>query len=330
MSIRVNGVRYQKPPVHTSKDRILTRNSTALDLGNRSRTSQDSSSIKSNLGIKPLVPDVSFINHTMKVCVLPNFSLETIKPKYEQINYADSSVKTVEFRSSPQFNYTFEKGNENHDVRVKEFMCSIGCEEFIELFQANQIQYEDLEYLDKDDLIDMGLPIGPRNRILRASQALDKESLPSDSQPMKSFTPILHSKNIQNAQNIIIKTPSKSKIQHPESPTEYNYLRYEVDNFMKELSMLKTNRHKVSLPSQCLPLSPYSPPVVPKFGQDSMYKLNILFKDIAEKQSILLKDIQQNSYLISVITDRIISRRSSPIRKDGRKGRSLFVSPNEE
>lgn len=328
MSIRVNGVRYQNSTGANLRDKIMTRNQSARELEERpraqSRYTQESSSIISSRGISPAVPDVSFIKHAKQVSLVPNISQETIKPQYEPEDYADSSVKTVAFRPSPKFKDCFEKGFDRdfdrNFERVREFMYGIGCEEFFDLFQANQISYDDLSFLTKDDLIDMGLPIGPRNRILRALQALSKDSSTPEPQPAKSSTPVLRSKNTSN----ILKTPPKTKIQETKSPSQYN-LRYEVDVFMKELSGLKTNRkQEPSSPT------PYSPSPVTLTDQDSLQKLTLLFKDIADKQNILMKAIQQNSYAISVITNRATSRRSSPQRgKDTRRGKSPMVSPNK-
>jgi hypothetical protein len=284
------------------------------------RYTQDSSSIISSRGISPAVPDVSFVKHAKKVSLVPNISQETIKPQYEHEDYADSSIKTVAFMPSPKFKDCFEKGFDRNFERVREFMYGIGCEEFFDLFQANQISYDDLSFLTKDDLIDMGLPIGPRNRILRALQALSKDSTTPDPQSSKPSTPVHRSKNTPN----ILKTPPKNKIQEAKSPSQYN-LRYEVDVFMKELSGLKANRKQdPSSPT------PYSPSPVTPTDQESLQKLTLLFKDIAEKQNMLMKAIQQNSYAISVITNRATSRRSSPQRgKDTRRGKSPMVSPTK-
>lgn len=330
MSIRVNGVRYQNSTGANLRDKIMTRYQSAGELEERpraySRYNQDSSSHISSRGISPAVPDVSFIKHAKQVSLVPNISQETIKPHYEHedyadyADYADSSVKTVAFMPSPKFKDCFEKGFDKNFERVREFMYGIGCEEFFDLFHANQISYDDLCFLTKDDLIDMGLPIGPRNRILRALQALSKDSSTPDPQPSKPSTPVLRAKNTSN----ILKTPPKNKIQEARSPSQYN-LRYEVDVFMKELSGLKTNRkQEPSSPT------PYSPSPVTATDQESLQKLTLLFKDIAEKQNILMKAIQQNSYAISVITNRATSRRSSPQRgKDTRRGKSPMVSPTK-
>jgi len=324
MSIRVNGVRYQNSTGANLRDKIMARYQSGNEQEERpraySRYTQDSSSVTSSRGISPAMPDVSFIKHAKKVSLVPNISQETIQAQYEHEDYADSSVKTVAFIPSPKFKDCFEKGFDRNFERVREFMYGIGCEEFFDLFQANQISYDDLSFLTKDDLIDMGLPIGPRNRILRALQALSKDSTTPDPPPSKLSTPVHRSKNNPN----ILKTPPKNKIQEVKSPSQYN-LRYEVDVFMKELSGLKINRRQE--PSSP---TPYSPSPVTSTDQESLQKLTHLFKDIAEKQNMLMKAIQQNSYAISVITNRATSRLSSPQRgKDTRRGKSPMVSPTK-
>ncbi|OMJ84176.1 hypothetical protein SteCoe_14727 [Stentor coeruleus] len=46
------------------------------------------------------------------------------------------------------------------------FLKRVRCEDYIDLFRENEIYYEDLPYLKENDIIEMNLPIGPRNRIL--------------------------------------------------------------------------------------------------------------------------------------------------------------------
>ena len=48
-------------------------------------------------------------------------------------------------------------------------------------FAENEITFQDLTYLTEDDLREMGLPIGPRRRILRAIADIEAIDLPAES-----------------------------------------------------------------------------------------------------------------------------------------------------
>ncbi|OMJ79814.1 hypothetical protein SteCoe_20062 [Stentor coeruleus] len=58
-----------------------------------------------------------------------------------------------------------DKYTKTNDKLFK-FLKSVRCEDYIDLFRENEIYYEDLPYLKENDIIEMNLPIGPRNRIL--------------------------------------------------------------------------------------------------------------------------------------------------------------------
>mmetsp|Transcript_19896 Transcript_19896/g.19915 ORF Transcript_19896/g.19915 Transcript_19896/m.19915 type:complete len:224 (-) Transcript_19896:14-685(-) len=51
--------------------------------------------------------------------------------------------------------------------KLSNFLSSIGLEKYITQFKMNQISMEDLPYLTKEDFQDLGLPIGPRNRLIK-------------------------------------------------------------------------------------------------------------------------------------------------------------------
>lgn len=80
-------------------------------------------------------------------------------PKKSSQDYDESEfkVRTPPKKHSPQ---RFQQS------KMKNFLSSLGLSSYMQVFEENQISYEDLPLLSKDDLADMGIPIGPRNRIL--------------------------------------------------------------------------------------------------------------------------------------------------------------------
>jgi class 3 adenylate cyclase len=59
---------------------------------------------------------------------------------------------------------------------VQEWLEGLGLGEYAETFASEQIELADLPRLDSADLKEMGLPIGPRKRVLEAIAALQEES----------------------------------------------------------------------------------------------------------------------------------------------------------
>ena len=61
---------------------------------------------------------------------------------------------------------TVEKENLKIEDKLEIFLRKLGLENYLYVFKANQISGKDLALLSKEDLVDMKIPIGPRNRIL--------------------------------------------------------------------------------------------------------------------------------------------------------------------
>lgn len=59
---------------------------------------------------------------------------------------------------------------------LEEFLISNGFQSFLVVFQDNQISYEDLKYLTKQDLNDMKIPVGPRNRFIKFMEGQGDEN----------------------------------------------------------------------------------------------------------------------------------------------------------
>ena len=72
-------------------------------------------------------------------------------------------------------------GATRSDEDVPDFLTSLGLSSYIPVFEENQIAMSDIPMLSKEDLIDMGIPIGPRNRILRSIRDSSHPQRPKES-----------------------------------------------------------------------------------------------------------------------------------------------------
>jgi class 3 adenylate cyclase len=59
------------------------------------------------------------------------------------------------------------------------WLTNLGLDRYIKAFAANEIDFDVLRQLSDDDLRELGLPIGPRRKILAAIAALNDSDLPA-------------------------------------------------------------------------------------------------------------------------------------------------------
>ena len=62
---------------------------------------------------------------------------------------------------------------------IRAWLEGLGLGDYMEAFEAERIEFDDLVRLDAADLKEMGLPIGPRKRVLEAIGALAPDSTTS-------------------------------------------------------------------------------------------------------------------------------------------------------
>jgi hypothetical protein len=60
---------------------------------------------------------------------------------------------------------------------MKSFLSTVHLEGLYNVLKENQVAFQDLPLLTRDDLIDLEVPIGPRNRLLKAVKTIDKTRL---------------------------------------------------------------------------------------------------------------------------------------------------------
>ncbi len=73
---------------------------------------------------------------------------------------------------------------------VASWLARLGLQKYIEAFSANEIDFDSLRHLGEDDLKELGLPLGPRRKVLAAIAALADEAR-SSSKPVisQAFAP---------------------------------------------------------------------------------------------------------------------------------------------
>ena len=59
---------------------------------------------------------------------------------------------------------------------VASWLARLGLDKYIEAFTANEVDFDSLRHLSEDDLKELGLPIGPRRKVLAAIAELDDEA----------------------------------------------------------------------------------------------------------------------------------------------------------
>jgi hypothetical protein len=59
---------------------------------------------------------------------------------------------------------------------VASWLSRLGLDKYIEAFTANEVDFDALRHLKEDDLKELGLPLGPRRKVLAAIAALDDEA----------------------------------------------------------------------------------------------------------------------------------------------------------
>jgi hypothetical protein len=62
---------------------------------------------------------------------------------------------------------------------MRNFLMSVNLEGLYEVLKDNQVTFYDLPLITKDDLIDLEVPVGPRNRLLKAVQSVDFDKIES-------------------------------------------------------------------------------------------------------------------------------------------------------
>lgn len=79
-------------------------------------------------------------------------------------------------QAAPMKQYASSRSQANP---MRNFLISINLEGLYDVLTDNQVDFHDLPLLTKEDLLDLEIPIGPRNRLLKAIQTVDFEKFDS-------------------------------------------------------------------------------------------------------------------------------------------------------
>ncbi|CAG9311703.1 unnamed protein product [Blepharisma stoltei] len=165
----------------------------------------------------------------------------------------------------------FENPIKTHEINegyksVDNFLKNLGLEEYISVFNDNEITIENLPLLSKEDLIDLNIPIGPRNRILNA---------------LKNDTDC---------------TQAKINSGRPPTPQRLQ-LKDEVDIFISQIT--KQNEGKNRPPSRMSYES-----TIDSTQSMNYESLASLVREMGEKQNMMLRAIEESQRSIAILAQR--------------------------
>lgn len=156
---------------------------------------------------------------------------------------------------------------------ISEFLTHLGLQNSIHIFSRKGLQLSDLQLMDKQDLIELNVPIGPRNRILYALGKLDNsKELPEESLELTD--------SLESPKDTARDYKHKKRNSYSGSGY-YSIIKPEVDSFLEELESLRNTRNRVNL------LSPVK--------QRKNTGLVRLLQELDEKQQSLLKTLKKSS-----------------------------------
>lgn len=103
----------------------------------------------------------------------PNLDLPKAKPVSEVARPIKKSAPSVEVPASKKSSPTTsrKKSQQKSKLSVDGFIRSLGLEKYLILFQAEEIDMTILTHMTDDDLKALGIPMGPRKKILLALES---------------------------------------------------------------------------------------------------------------------------------------------------------------
>lgn len=166
---------------------------------------------------------------------------------------------------------------------IEEFLSANGFENYITFFKENQLTLKDLPYLTKEDLIDMKIPIGPRNRLIKIIEGMEnKDEARSNYEPTR-----------------------RENVSQSEISPKRAVIRDEVDKFMSELSQFsKRSEPRIRASSRDQSLESFDSDLNSQRLFDNVF---CLLKDISNKQNIMIHAIKENQKAIKVLRQQCTS-----------------------
>lgn len=106
----------------------------------------------------------------------PRPSSATLEPKMVQLkSRIDQIANKMRITRDPSTSDTqstkpLKRTESREPSYLESFLVSNNLEQYLKTFNDNQLTFDDLAFLSKQDYSDMGIPIGPRNRIMKLAQ----------------------------------------------------------------------------------------------------------------------------------------------------------------
>jgi hypothetical protein len=223
--------------------------------------------------------------------------------------YSELSSRSKYLHASPRFS---EANLQSFEMcyRLNEFLAQLELEEFSNLFRENRINYDDLKLLSKEDLAELKIPVGPRNRILHALGKITSTDIKNEIETV--LQPIHTNRDsITSSQPDSISLTSNSRRTVSPSPvqeTSRGKLKGEVESFIWELqSMYKRRRKESREASKSLDMD-HSTTIDASTGRSSKYStVASMLKDVCSHQEEMMRVIQFNHKEIQSL------RKNSPV-----------------
>ena len=197
----------------------------------------------------------------------PSLSQVKFQNKYEPETYEEDislninslNMDTVKSQQALPIKMEMNNNNSNKKMNDKKLLYTLrtlDLENLFNDFNINMITFNDLFLLSKDDLIEMKIPIGPRNRILHFADAYTKYAKDYDFNELIEFFNnhkglIINSINDSNNNNNISNYNNHSKHMHNNSMIESAYTRNVFNTQIKdEIQFPKQESLNISLSQQ--------------------------------------------------------------------------------
>ena len=282
-------------------------------------------------------------NKTKKKVILNNIDIEDDNSKKSYINYNKVGIKKhskknlFKQNNKKKYNYSytninnFIKNTKNNNEELIYVLKNLDLDNLINVFNNHYINFKDLYKLNKQDLLEMNIPIGPRNRIINFINEYKNYGKDYDLNELKKFfknktkketfinNDIIKTNNILNIsyseKNISNKKDSQCNNKNKGSNNNYsNYKNISIFNdYYENKDLKKINNTDINLYKNKNILSRYNS-ITNNFNDNILKN-----KNEEKKETISIKNIKNISNYTTLNNKKIIRKaikRISPIVKN--------------
>ena len=188
----------------------------------------------------------NYTNNILNYCYInPNNNNKNIKAENYPTQFYNRAQSNLYINNDSTLNINNKAGNLNtetkntnkkKDTKLIFILNKLELFDLIEVFKYNCISFEDLFLLTKEDLYEMNIPIGPRNRLINFLEQYKKYAKTYNFQEINSFLRIYN--NTYNTNNSI------NKVNKNYSNQNYNNNFCESKISLNEKTTPKDNKYK--------------------------------------------------------------------------------------